>query len=111
MRHAIPIALLALAGAAQAHDYPTTDRVEYVLECMRANGGEQQYIYKCSCVIDEIAKKLTYDEYVEGAMVLRYQGAAGERMSVFRDPDEMKDTVKRYRAVLGAARKECLLSK
>jgi hypothetical protein len=105
-------ALAALAafgglGLAHAHDYPTTERVEYVLECMKKNGGSQAYLYKCSCAIDAIAKQMSLDEYVESSAVARYQGMGGERSGVFRDPDSMKDAANRYRSVHAAARKEC----
>lgn len=112
MKH--PILLLAalpFAGTAQAHDYPTVDRVEYVVECMRANGGEHQYLYKCSCVIDAVAKEMKYDDYVEASAVARYQGMGGERMGVFRDADSAKDMAKKYRTVLGNAKKECGVAK
>lgn len=108
MKHPILLlAGLAFAGAAQAHDYPTVDRVEYVVECMRANGGEHQYLYKCSCVIDTIARQMSYDDYLEASAVARYQGMAGERMGVFRDADIAKDMAKKYRGVLAGAKKEC----
>ena len=112
MKHPILfLAGLAFAGAAQAHDYPTVDRVEYVVECMKTNGGEHQYLYKCSCMIDAISKEMPYDDYVEASAVVRYQGMGGERMGVFRDADSAKDMAKRYRGVLASARKECGVSK
>ena len=105
------LAAFAFAGAAQAHDYPTVDRVEYVVECMRANGGEHQYLYKCSCVIDTVAKEMSYDDYVESSAVVRYQGMGGERMGVFRDADSAKDMAKKYRSVLAGAKKACDVAK
>lgn len=95
----------------KVNDFPTTDRVEFVLECMNKNGGEQQFIYKCSCMIDEIAKVYKYDDYVEAATVSRYREMGGERMGEFRDPDSMKDASKKYRAVFADAGKTCGLSK
>ncbi|HSD59561.1 MAG TPA: hypothetical protein VLC55_01755 [Burkholderiales bacterium] len=112
MKHLIlSLAGLVFAGAAHAHDYPTVDRVEYVVECMRANGGEYQYLYRCSCVIDAVAKEMSYDDYVESSAVARYQGMAGERMGVFRDADSAKDMAKKYRGVLAAAKKACDVAK
>lgn len=101
------LSLTACAGAAWGYDYPTADRVEYVLECMKHNGGEQAYLYKCSCVIDEIAKQMTYDNYVEASTIARYQGMGGERMGAFRDPEEFKKEAKGYRALQAAAKKTC----
>jgi len=102
---------LAWADEARVNDFPTTDRVEFVLECMNRNGGEPQYIYKCSCEIDEIAKVYKYDDYVEAATVARYRNFGGERIGIFRDPDEMKKLNKDYTAVLASARKTCGLQR
>lgn len=99
------------AEAARANDFPTTDRVEFVLECMNKNGGEPQFIYKCSCEIDEIAKVYKYDDYVEAATVARYRNMGGERTGVFRDPDNMKKINKDYTTVLAEARKTCGLKR
>src|SRR3989442_7421327 len=65
----VALALAVLAGGAPAqaadpHDYPTVDRVEYVLECMQRNAGRQGVLYKCACVIDEIAKQYAHDEFL-----------------------------------------------
>ena len=97
----------ALPALAWAHDYPTVDRVEFVLECLRNNGGEHQYLYKCSCAIDAIAAELSYEVYVDASTVARYQGMGGERAGVFRDSDGMKDLAKRYRTAQAQAFKQC----
>ncbi|MGH8221967.1 MAG: hypothetical protein ACREQZ_03240 [Woeseiaceae bacterium] len=103
---------LAFAGAAPAqgtggHDYPTVDRVEFVLECMHRNAGKQEFLYKCACVIDEIARHFSYDAFVEAATAARYQSLAGDRGGLFRDPAQTRDTAKRYLQVQGAAMKRC----
>ena len=47
--HRVALALaLSLAGTvsargATANDYPTVDRVEFVLECMQKNAGKQEF--------------------------------------------------------------------
>lgn len=94
--------------AAYANDFPTHDRVEYVLECMKNNGGKQEYLYKCSCVIDRIAGKLKYDEYVEISTSQRYQNLGGERGALFRDPQNVKAQAKRYKSIQEEANKACL---
>jgi hypothetical protein len=89
------------------HDYPTSERVEYVQECMMKNGTEISYLYKCSCVIDGIAKNLAYDDFVEWGTLARNASLAGERAGVFRDSDEVRDKAKKYRAIEAAAYKSC----
>ena len=110
--HCVALALaLSAAGspaqAAPAHDYPTVDRVEYVLECMQRNAGKQEFLYKCACVIDEIAKQYTYDDFVEASTAARFQSLGGERGGVFRDPPKTRDTAKRYMQVRSDAMKRC----
>src|SRR3954465_2588249 len=81
-----PVMLVALActsvvlyaRVAHGHDYPTVDRVEFVLECMQRNEGKQEFLYKCSCVVDELARKFSYDDFVEAASAARYQTLGGE---------------------------------
>lgn len=93
--------------AAYANDFPTTDRVEYVLECMKNHAGKYEYLYKCSCALDNIAKKLSYDEYVELSTALRNQSLSGERGAAFRDPDTVKAMAKKYKTIQADANKAC----
>ena len=104
------LALLLAAGMpafAQAHDYPTADRVEYVLECMVDHQSKQEYLYKCSCAIDQIAREIGYDEYVESATALRHQALSGPRGAEFRDPGAGKAMATKYKAIQDKARKAC----
>ena len=87
--------------------YPTVDRVEFVLECMQKNGGKQEFLYKCSCVIDDIAQKIPYDDFVEAATAARFQGLGGERGGVFRDPPNTREMAQRYVKIQGEAMKRC----
>lgn len=102
--------LLASATAAlgdASHDYPTLARVEYVQECMQQHGSEAANLYKCACAIDRIAEKLSYDDYEEAATFARYAGLAGERGSIFRDPEGAKEKAKLYRTVEAEAYAAC----
>jgi hypothetical protein len=106
MRVSIAAVAFALAApAAFAYDYPTADRVQYVLECMYRNGGSSVFVYKCSCVVDSIAQKFTYDEFVDSSTIARYQGMPGEGMGLFRDAPEERAAAKRYRDVEADAKK------
>src|SRR5437879_12497320 len=101
--HYVALALAVLAAGAPArvadmHAYPTVERVEYVLECMQRNAGKQEFLYKCACVIDEIAKQYAYDDFVEASTAARFQSLGGERGGVFRDPPQTRDAAKRYRS-------------
>ena len=110
IRYLIAAVGLALASPAWTSEYPTVDRVEYVLECLRDNGGEQEYLYKCSCAIDAIAEKIAYEEYVEASSAARYQSLGGERGGLFRDPEPAKNMAKKYREVQASAKQQCGVS-
>lgn len=98
---------MAMPSAVQAHDYPTSGRVEYVLECMQKHDGKYEYLYKCSCVIDHIARQMSYDEYVTMSTALRNQTMAGERGALFRDPVPVKEMASKYKALQASADKAC----
>jgi hypothetical protein len=95
------------ARVARGHDYPTVDRVEFVLECMYRNDGRQEFLYKCSCVIDELAQQFPYEDFVEASTAARYQSLGGERGGVFRDPPQTRETAKRYLQARSEAMKRC----
>src|SRR5687767_3306264 len=88
------------------HDYPTYARVEYVNECV-VKGGKLSNLYQCSCAIDRIAKRLSYDDFVEAATFVRYASQPGERGGIFRDPERAKTLVKLYRDTESAAFRSC----
>ena len=107
MRSALAVALSLAGTCAAAHEYPTTGRVEFVLECMQRNAGKQEFLYRCACVIDAIAQKYSYDDFIEASTAARYQTLGGDRGGLFRDPPETRDSAKRYMQVQAEAMKRC----
>ncbi len=93
------------------NDYPTRDRVEYVLNCVAQHGG-LTYItqYACGCKIDKIAEKLTFSEF-ESAKTFTYlsKGQTGDAGAVFRDPAQSKDLRKRLKDAEASAEKSCFV--
>ena len=89
------------------NDYPTYARVQYVQDCAARAGGSQADVYKCSCVIDNLAEHLTYDEFVEASTFAHYATLPGEGGGIFRDPQQAKDESKRYRTLESAAYHAC----
>lgn len=80
---------LTTAGAgnpgADADDYPTAARAEYVFACMATNGQTQESLRRCSCSIDVIASILPYDKYEEAETVVRMRRSSGGYLGeVFR---------------------------
>ncbi len=97
-------------AASSPNDFPTRDRVEYVLNCVAQHGG-LSYInqYACGCKIDKIAEKLTFSEY-EAAKTFSYlKSTPGDAGGVFRDPAQSKDLRKRLKEADEYAEKGCFV--
>jgi len=83
----VAAALAAVAPAAHAApaDYPTETLADYVFGCMATNGQTQDALRRCSCSIDAIADKVSYEDYVQAETVLRLQQVpGGGRTGMFR---------------------------
>jgi hypothetical protein len=116
----VPVILLCTAmsagllrpayAAPPAHDYPTQARVEYVIDCAGRNGGKLSQVYQCSCVIDDIANTLAYDEFVEVSTFARYSALPGEGGGIFRDSDQAKARAKQFRELEKNAYRACGLA-
>ena len=107
----VPVLLLALVpGLATASDFPTHARVDFVLACMRDNPSMgQEAVYKCSCAIDAIAAKVTYDEWVELSTVANGTTIAGERGGVMRDIKDGRKIIASFREMQDRAKKGCFI--
>ena len=98
------------AQAAKVNDYPTRDRVEYVLNCVAQHGG-LTYIsqYACGCKIDKIAEKLSFAEYEAARTFSMLKSTPGEAGSVFRDPKQSKDLRKLLKEAEAYAEQQCFV--
>jgi hypothetical protein len=107
------VAIFAMSGFAplcQANDFPTAERVEFVMECMRDHtGGQFELLNKCSCTIDRLAEKYKFDDFVEAQTMAKGVTIAGERGSTLRDNDDAQKEAKKYRASILEAGRACFL--
>jgi hypothetical protein len=94
------------------NDYPTRDRVEYVLNCIAQHGG-LTYVnqYACGCKIDKIAEKMSFADYEAAKTFTHLRSTPGEAGGVFRDPAQSKDLRKRMKEAESFAEKNCFVSK
>lgn len=99
----------ASAGAhkAQTNDFPTYARAEYVFICMSSNGASEYVLRQCSCAIDEIAKRMTFDEYVGAETAVRMRQMRGEKASQFREVEVIRKSIKVLRAAQAEAEIAC----
>jgi hypothetical protein len=110
MQSIFVFAIVVFAPLCQANDFPTADRVEFVLECMRDHtGGQFELLNKCSCTIDRLAEQYKYDDFVEAQTMSKSVTIAGERGSTMRDNEEAQKAARRYRASVTEAGHACFL--
>ncbi len=101
--------LAAAAAQPQDNDYPTSERADYVLGCMAANGNTREALLKCSCAIDTIAGLMPYSHYeqAETALSLQQGGGVGGRIGLFRDPPQIKAVIEELRRAQAEANLQC----
>jgi len=103
--------LLLASGAALANDFPTSARVIYVQECMRAHPGPYfEMVNKCSCAIDAFAEEVKYDEYTTMQTISNGMSIGGERGGAIRDVATLQPELKKYRELQQKVTKGCFIS-
>ncbi len=104
------IALLSpFSVNADNNEYPTIDRVLFVNECVREQGGGLDSLYKCSCVMDFFVKNLTYAEFDNMDASSHGINTTGERSALWRDPKSVKEGIKKLKLVKEKAKLSCNL--
>jgi hypothetical protein len=104
-------ALLVACGPAFANDFPTVDRVLYVQECIKANPGSNfEMVNKCSCALDNLAREVSYDDYVNMTTIVNAVSIGGERGGELRDNESIKPQIKRYRDLQAKVQKSCFIN-
>lgn len=92
------------------NEYPTRDRVDYVLQCVAKHGGLTFITqYACGCKIDKIAEKLTFAEFEAATTYGFMRKTPGEKGGAFRDPKESKSLAKRLKEAEAYAEKMCFV--
>jgi hypothetical protein len=98
---------MAGSAAARENDFPTAARAEYVFACMAVNNPNQEFLHKCSCSIDVIASRISYDQYVRAETILRMQQIlGGDAGALFTSPD-VTEPLKDFRRAQAAAEIGC----
>lgn len=114
MRKAIALVLLLMGGAqvARADEYPTLERVDYVLTCMREHGGQTvDNLYACACEIDAVAQQVPFDDFTEARTFEIYKRMPGEKGGLFRDSARAKDVVGKLDKARADGKKRCFVGK
>jgi hypothetical protein len=74
-------------------DFPTPVIADYVLGCMAANGNTFASLHQCSCSIDYIKSRMTYDDFEEAQTIMQARLDRGQRGIFFRDSNWAKQRV------------------
>lgn len=103
--------LLMLPGVAVfANDYPTLERVDHVLTCMRLAGGQTiDNLYACSCEIDVIAQTVEFEDFTEARTFEMYKRMPGEKGGIFRDSERADELAEKLDAARAEANKRCFI--
>lgn len=101
---------LLVAAPAAAHDYPTAERVNFVMACMRDNPGPHyEMINKCSCTIDALARDVSLDDFVAMSTATNANSIGGERGSYIRDSEGLQVQIRKFRDLQIAAKQGCFI--
>lgn len=117
----LPIALLTTcfilsSSTINAHDsdapssasgYPTATIADYVLGCMAANGNTFESLHQCSCSIDYISERISYEDYEKIQTVMQVQQDRGQRGIFYRDSNWAKSRVEALQKVQAESTLRC----
>jgi hypothetical protein len=113
LRQLIWLSCAAVPGlaAADTAGYPTLERVMFVDACAKHNTERprQEMIYKCVCVLDQLASEFSYEEFSTLQTASLALTMTGERGRIMRSED-MRTQANRFRSALETAQAACLLS-
>lgn len=111
MRLFVCLMLLAgIVGDTSANDYPTLERVDHVLTCMRLHGGQTvDNLYACSCEIDMIAQQMSLEDFTEARTYEIYKRMPGEAGGMFRDSPRGEEIIGILNAARAEAQKRCFI--
>ena len=95
-----------------ANDYPTLERVDHVLTCMRLAGGQTvDNLYSCACEIDVIAQHVKFEDFSEARTYEIYKRMPGEKGGLFRESDRADEIVAQLTEARADAKKRCFIGK
>jgi len=102
------ILLLGFSSVIRANDFPTRDRVEYVLFCLQELGrNSMDDLQTCSSRLDSIASNLSFETYGYAVTYERNKRMGGENGGVFRDNDAGKAFAKQLTVAKETALGQC----
>ena len=106
----IALALVPLTAAAAKDNYPTLERVDNVLTCMKMHGGQTlDNLYSCSCRIDYIASRISFDDFEDAQTWDSFKNMPGSNAGAIRDYKQGRELSNKYHKVIKEAEHHCFL--
>ncbi len=105
----LPLLVVPAITRAAPADYPTEVLARYVLECTAVNGYSPDTLRRCACSIDEIARRLPYEEFVEAETVLAMRNipSGRDQVTLFRSSPWSQEIVDKLRQAQVEADLKC----
>ncbi len=91
----------------KANDFPTHARSEFVFACMSSNTTNRDFMAKCSCAIDEIAKRISFEEYAQAEAIARLWEGGSPREEAFKSVGLSKNRMDKLFRAQAASELEC----
>ena len=102
------ILLFGFSSVVTANDFPTRDRVEYVLNCLQDMGrNSMDDLQTCSCRIDSVASEMPFETYCYAVTYNRNKKMSGEKGGVFRDNKSGKEFLNQLSEIEDTAKGQC----
>jgi hypothetical protein len=104
----LAVALANVPARGAPASYPTEALADYVFACMAVNGQTPDALRRCSCSIDRIAERVSYDDYVNASTVASMQAGAGDaRLQMFRGSPWAREMLDKLRQAQAEAELTC----
>ena len=101
------LSILSYNNNSLANDFPTYARSEFVFACMSSNASNRDFMQKCSCAIDEIAKRISFEEYTQAEAIARLQYGASPREEAYKSVGLSKEKMDKLYRAQAASELEC----
>ncbi len=107
LKKIIILSILLFFIKSNANDFPTLARAEFVFACMSSNQSNRDFMAKCSCAVDEIAKRINFEEYAQAEAIARLQLGASPREEAFKSVGLSKEKMDKLYRAQAASELEC----
>ena len=107
LKKIIILSILLFFIKSNANDFPTLARAEFVFACLSSNQSNRDFMAKCSCAVDEIAKRINFEEYAQAEAIARLQLGASPREEAFKSVGLSKEKMDKLYRAQAASELEC----